>query len=392
MCVFDDITARLEGTELTAAELSSLKKLLQLFLLGQIVGLSTLNAILVRFGIKSQSKQLNYNKLCKNLTNSNLHKMFEYCFESYLSEVFKNFCKKHPSKWSRELVTAVLDDSVFKQWLQKRDSESAYQNCYGSFFSGQIGRSAYGFQVVTFGVVIEDVFYPLYFESVKKEEVKFDENNKKIPKKGKSTIAVATKLITKWDIFVKKLAKEAVILPKIYFSCDSGYSDVELSDFCLKSGLIYISVPKMHHNICIQNEQTNLKNWIQNVFLPLEEAHKEAEKGLEKHEKTPFYYRFRAFYNCQNKIVTLLAFRLMGSNKVTLVYTSDKNIKAKTLRRHWFQRTYIEQFFKLLKHYMKIQQSITTTKHLFEVKLLRFAFVALHIQLLVKDMKKISHF
>ena len=74
--------------------------------------------------------------------------------------------------------------------------------------------------------------------------------------------------------------------------------------------------------------------------------------------------RFRAFYDSQNREVVLLAFRLNGSKKVSIIYATDKNIKGKTLRRHWFQRTYIEQFFKLLKHYLLIQKSITTPKYL----------------------------
>jgi hypothetical protein len=37
---------------------------------------------------------------------------------------------------------------------------------------------------------------------------------------------------------------------------------------------------------------------------------------------------------------------------------------------------------------VNIQGSITVSKHKFELKLLRFAFVALHIQLIVKTMKK----
>jgi hypothetical protein len=37
---------------------------------------------------------------------------------------------------------------------------------------------------------------------------------------------------------------------------------------------------------------------------------------------------------------------------------------------------------------MCIQLSITTTKHAFEVKVLRFAFVGLHMQLIVKTVRK----
>ena len=341
-----------------------------------------------RFGITSNNEQVKYNKLCNKVSNSNLHKMFEFAFEQHIAGVLANFSDKHASKWSRDLVSGVLDDSVFKQWLQKRDAKKAYDDCYGRFFSGQVGHVVYGFQVVTFGLVIEEVFYPLYFESVKKEEAKYNEKGKKIPRKGKATVDVAKKLIKKWDTFVKKMKAQGFKIPNIYFSCDSGYSDVGLSDLCLEAGLIYISVPKMSHKINYNHSEINLTDWIEKVFIPLENKHKIAEKDLKKEEKTPFCYRFRAFYKCQNRVVTWLAFRLNGSNKVTLIYSTDKDIKGLTLRRHWFQRTYIEQFFKLLKHYMNIQGSITVSKHKFELKLLRFAFVALHIQLIVKTMKK----
>ena len=43
--------------------------------------------------------------------------------------------------------------------------------------------------------------------------------------------------------------------------------------------------------------------------------------------------------------------------KVSVIYSPDLKIKAKTLRRRWFQRTHIEQFFRLMKHSLKIQDS-----------------------------------
>lgn len=58
------------------------------------------------------------------------------------------------------------------------------------------------------------------------------------------------------------------------------------------------------------------------------------------------------------------------------------------MRRHWFQRTYIEQFFKTIKHVLKIQESRTTDKDKFTFKFLRFSFIAFHIQKLVRTMHK----
>ncbi len=107
-----------------------------------------------------------------------------------------------------------------------------------------------------------------------------------------------------------------------------------------------------------------------------------------KKKKTPFIHRFKATYCAQNREVTLLAFRLNGSKKVSIIYSTEKSVFAKTLRRHWFQRTYIEQFFKLLKHVLKIQEARVKTKNEFHIKLLRFAFVAFHAQKLVKFIRK----
>lgn len=378
--IFSILTEQLSNIELTVQDKLELQQLMRLFFLGQIVGLPNLHSILERFEIKSNNRQIKYKQLCKKLSNNKLHEIFEFIFEQQLSPVLDKLVQKDASNWSRELVTAVLDDSVFKQWLQSHDPDKSYEQCYGRFFSGQVGHIVYGFQVVTFGLSIEGVFYPLYFECVKKKDVG--------EKKEKETIKVAQKLVKKWGEFVEKLSKKEIKLPLIYFSCDSGYSDLSLSNTCSDNGLIYISVPKKNHIFIIDEAKTNLTDWIENVFIPAEIQHKEAEKDLKTDEKTPFTFRFRAFYKSQNREVVLLAFRLNGSKKVSIIYAVDKNIKGKTLRRHWFQRTYIEQFFKLLKHYLHIQQTITRTKHEFEIKLLRFAFVALHIQVLVKHVRR----
>jgi hypothetical protein len=357
---------------------------LSIFYLGQLVGLPTLNSILVHLGITSNTVQNNYAKLCKRLSNNTIHQIFEYIFEQHLSEELTKLNKKHGSNWSRELVTAVLDDSVFKQWLKQNDDNKAYESCYDHFFSGQVGHAVLGFQVVTFGITILGVFYPLYFESVKKEAQDAE-------KKGKETHRVAQKLLKKWATFTKNFAEQSTdkrTLPAIHFSCDSGYSSVELSEAAKNSGLIYISVPKKNHLFIINDQKIKLNEWIETTFITQEKEHQESQKDLKIEQKRPFFLRFKALYKSQEREVTLLAFRLNGSNKVSVIYTTDKNIKAKTLRRHWFQRTYIEQFFKLLKHSLKIQEARTTTKHAFEFKLLRFAFTALHIQKMIRFIRK----
>jgi hypothetical protein len=341
---------------------------------------------LVRFGINSNGKQIKYKKICKALTNSQLHAIYEFIFEQQVAKNLEELIEKDSCNWSRELVTAVIDDSVFKQWLQQNtDTINSFEECYGRFFSGQIGKAVFGYQVATFGLSIDGVFYPMYFECVKKKDILAEPEGKTDEcKQEKQTIKVAQKLLNKWGNFIEKQKKAGIIIPKIHLSCDSGYSNVELSNDAFAYGLIYISVPKKNHYFTINNIRIRLDNWINEKFVITESIHNENEKGLKNEDKTPFTMRFRAFYHCQNRNVTLLAFRLNGSKKVSVIYSTDKNIKAKTLRRHWFQRTYIEQFFKLLKHYLKIQMAVAPSKHDFECKLLRFAFIGMQIQFLVQ--------
>ena len=52
------------------------------------------------------------------------------------------------------------------------------------------------------------------------------------------------------------------------------------------------------------------------------------------------------------------------------------------------QRTYIEQFFKILKHVLEIQESRTRDKDGFSFKFLRFAFIGFHVQQLVRFLRK----
>jgi hypothetical protein len=133
--------------------------------------LPTLNSIFVCFGINSNCEQIKYKKICKALTNSQLHAIYEFIFEQQVAQVLEKLIEKDSSNWSRELVTAVLDDSVFRQWLQQNtDTINSFEECYGRFFSGQIGKAVFGYQVATFGLSIDGIFYPMYFECVKKKD------------------------------------------------------------------------------------------------------------------------------------------------------------------------------------------------------------------------------
>ena len=360
---------------------------MNIFFLGQTVGLPTIHSILKQYDISSNKLQIDYKELCNKLTYSTICKIFESVFELQLIDVLGKMSQKDSSCWSRELVTVVLDDSIFKQWHNSQDWSKDFEDCLGKFFSGQFRASVYGLKVVTFALSIEGVVYPLYFDYVKKAKSKLPEDY------VKKATEIAEKSVKKWGAFIKKAKNRGILIPKLHFSCDNGYSDVKLSNTCAANELIYISVPKKSHLFDISNKngsvtQTNLENWIKNVFLKAEKKHEIQQADLPKKEKTAFIYRFKATYCAQNREVTLLAFRLNGSKKVSIIYSTEKFIFAKTLRRHWFQRTYIEQFFKLLKHVLRIQEARVKTKNEFHIKLLRFAFVAFHAQKLVKFIRK----
>lgn len=366
----------LEEGFLSDADAHDIKKIMSIFYLGQLVDLPSLHAILFAHNISSKNPQNRYKDLCKRLTNNKLRLIFESIFAQVLESKLLELASKSESTWSRMVVTAVLDDSIFRQWLDNMADDEFYK----SWFSGQIGRTVYGFKVLTFGVVIDGVFFPLFLDFVKKGA-----------KGDAQAIPTAVKAVEKWGQFVARLKKLGMSLPiqgNIPLSCDSGYSDKRLEQACTDNGLTYISVPKKTHNILHENEKINLSKFIETVFLPAEEAHKLTQKDLKKQDKTPFLIRKRSFYNALDKDVTLLFFRLNNSKSVSVIYCNDKNIMTKSLRRHWFQRTQIEQFFRLLKHTLKIAQPKTTNKDEFEIKLLRFAFIGLHTQLFTRFVRK----
>jgi hypothetical protein len=80
-----------------------------------------------------------------------------------------------------------------------------------------------------------------------------------------------------------------------------------------------------------------------------------------------FPLRKRAFRKNFGDVV-LLFFRYNRSEKINVIMTTKLEIHSKTLRRRWFQRTYIEQFFRFSKHILKIQESKSTDVFEFDRK------------------------
>lgn len=359
---------------LGSKEWKTLSKFMKIFFVGQLLGLTTLNSILTYLGISNNGLQISYKLLRKKISNKLIIKIFEILFEKQISQKMQEMQIKHRSNFSRELVTVVLDDSVFRQWLDSLKAEKNYMGYYGKFFSGQYGRVLYGLKVVTLGLSIDNVFYPLYLGMVKK----YLKTDKEQPE---NAINVACNLVRKWGTFIKRNNLNLLKTNNLHFSCDNGYNNIKLSNSCKENGLIFVSVPKKTEKVVIEKQEIKLKDLIEQRFISKEKSHQE------KSEK-PFIMRIRAVYLAHQKEVVLLLFRLNNSKKVSVIYCTDVCIFSKTLRRHWFQRTYIEQFFRLLKHSMKIQQSNSRNKAMFEEKLLCFFFIALHIQKMLRFCKK----
>ena len=177
-------------------DLKNWEKLLSLFFLGHLVGLPTLNSLLEKHDILSNNESIKYARLCRKLTPSVLLKMYEQVFQNHLLNQLKTLLVKDKSCLSRELVTVVLDDSIFKHifgnHIEKDPETEAY---YGAFFSGQYKASVCGFKVLTLAVVIDDLLYPLFFNFVAKEKKTDKEKQPKKQGKAKKQLPKQSRLL-----------------------------------------------------------------------------------------------------------------------------------------------------------------------------------------------------
>lgn len=326
----------LEDKKLNTASYNKLRRILDVLLIGELYGLHTLKQILAVFEIKST----NLYKLWQVFTFQQIKKYSIDLSLDYFNSELKDLLSKSDSTWSRSTVTIIADDSIFKQWL-KNMPRGHY---YDTFFSGQVKRSVYGFRVLLIGVALGDYFYPLYFQLV--------------PKKG-STKKVCLKLLKKVvAIFTKLSDNEGFDYPNLHLSVDSGFTDEALIKYCARKNIGFIGVPKKNNIFLFGDKEMKLAAYINQIFLPKEAAYN-AKQRDKKTAAKPFFLRVRAYFKAQDREVVLLFFRLKGSNKVTVIFCQEKAIMAKTMRRRFFQRTKIEQFFRFLKDTLKIQTSKT---------------------------------
>ena len=336
----------LEAIKIPVSEQGKVQKVVMLILAGTLYDISTLTELLSLLGIKSN----NYSKIWKKLSHKQVYDLFVMGSRELFKKELSKLLVQSASSQSRAEITIVGDDSIFKQWLKTVENDPFY----GKFFSGQFQKAVYGYCVSLVGVVLHDTFYPLSFSLVPKtqrQQTAANEGN--APERKKSLIQLE-KGIKEVQNFLVQLSKDhKKELPTLYLSIDSGFNNRELLDFCEKLEIIGICVAKGNEVLFYKDKKMNFKELLDTVFLKAEKAFYKDKKN----ENKPFSLRLRVYYQKLKRLVTILIFRFNGSKKLTIIFAYDKNIFAKTLRRHFFQRTQIEQFFRMVKHTLGISQS-----------------------------------
>jgi hypothetical protein len=312
---------------------SGYQKLLLLQIIGEIYGHHTLTGLLSSVGINpSQS-----NKHWQRLSYKKIWTWFEWCIRCEFRVAFEALLSKSESSWSRQNITVIGDDSVFRQWLsgESKTDDEYYQKSY----SGQFAKSVWGYQLSVWGVMMDDRFYPLVI---------------KVLKSSQTSTSVAEQCVDELADFLNEISQSQQ-KPAMFWSVDAGFNDSNLLQKIEERGGVPICVPKDNHIITYNDKKLNIKA-LKGIF------EKKEKKYLEKNEtKDTFCWRIRVTYRMHQREVVLLLFRLKGSKKVSVVFCFDKQVQEKSLRRHWFARTAIEQFFRLLKTTVRIQESVSNT-------------------------------
>jgi len=332
-------------------------------------GHNNLCQVLKAYNKKSTSLYAIYN----SLSFGDFSTMTAMLFEHYISERLVDLGGESNSTWSRLSPTYIIDASIFRTWLKKPENEF-----FDKFFSGQTGKPEYGYKITLGGMAIGDTFYPLSFY---------------VSSKKHTDSEIAQILLYDMHRVIKQIEMDNNLkFGQLYLSVDCGYSHPDLFEYAEKLKIIPISVPKKNHLFEIDGKNTNLTDFIDNVFIPKEEKYY-SENGK---ETQPFTLRIRAIYKCRKTEVVLLFFRLAKSDNVSVVYSTDLDIKAKTLRHHWFQRTHIEQFFRFCKHTLELATSTYSSVDDFLKKICLFFLKALFCTIIrnavrrKKGMKKIT--
>jgi hypothetical protein len=187
--------------------------------------------------------------------------------------------------------------------------------------------------------MMNDRFYPLVIKCLKS---------------GETCSSVAEKCVDELADFLNKIS-EGYDKPAIFSSTDSGFNSVHLLKKMEERGFVPICVPKDTHRIIHNNKSLNIRE-LKVIF------EKKEKKYLDKNpEEGYFSWRIRATYQMHKREVVFIIFRLKGSKKVSVVFCFGIHTQEKTIRRHWFARTSIEQFFRLMKTTLRVQESTSNT-------------------------------
>lgn len=306
-------------------------KVVMLQLIGTFYGASTLRELLAQLNVSSN----NVAKIWRKVSHPQVKEMFNHVSRAVFKEAFLDISSKSASTQSRAEITMVGDDTIVRTWLV----DEKKNDFFAKFFSGQTHSTVYGFRVNLLGVVLNGTFYPLQFDLVRKSE------------KSSTIMNESVKKVCDW---IKGITASAGLeTPQLYASVDGGFTDMELLETFESNNVTPIMVPKNNNVVTHNGKSLNINDLKEREFKRQEALFYENEKN----KGLPFTLRLRVHLKAINREVTLLLFRLNRSEKISAIFTTDKNIKSKTMRRHFFQRTQIEQFFRMIKHTLKLSQS-----------------------------------
>lgn len=347
-----------EKLGLSPRERGKVHKVVCLQLIGTLYGANNLTDLSAICGIKSNKAS----KIWQTLSHTQIQTLFNHAARAAFSEQFLALCRQSDASQSRAEATIVGDDSIFKHWF----SDEEVGEYFARFFSGQSKSVVYGFCVNLAGIVLKDTFYPLVFSLVKRKE------------SSKAILQANLEEIKGYlDQLIDQANKESqtpIKLPQLYLSVDSGLSDPNIIKWCEDKAIIFIGVVEKTH---IFTTGWGAKGNFNDVLLPnflREESFFYADKN---NKGKPFTLRMRLYYRYLDKQVTVLLFRFNKSKTVSIIFSTDKDIKAITLRRRFFQRTHIEQFFRMVKHTLRIAQSTSLDTSSFRKKIALFFLKAI---------------
>jgi hypothetical protein len=316
------LLGNLTSRSLSKSDLKKLHRLFNLLMLGEFFGYHNLLQILDRFDLKSHHLYKIWHEFSDQMIMNLCNEIFWNVFRDRVLDL----AEKSDSTWSRQEVTLVIDTSIFKQILADGDNVEEFDR----FFSGQFNCPVCGFRLMLIGIMIGGIFYPIHFYVFSK---KYTEKQ------------VALTLLMRVNQKLDTLKKEnGVEFPNLILSADNDFCDPDFSAACQDYGMDPLLVPTKSWKFEIDGRTVKLSDFIAELT------------AREENGESVFPYRQRARRDKFGHVV-LLFFRLVNGKKINVIMTPDLSMKAKTMRRHWFQRTGIEQFFRFSKHTLAIQET-----------------------------------